>query len=375
MGKVNFINKQNLKIARENIGLSSQEICNKLFKSNKNLISEWEEGESLPSWSQVLKLAKLYNVSEFLFFSEDIIEKQKAIPDYRVGANKKNDKSIKKLINFVLTRQKRIEKYVKEEGFAKNKLQGSGENLNSPKKLAKFIIEKLDINTADIIKFSNRRDALRYLIQKAEKQGIFVGKTISHHKIDIEDMRGLFISNDYCPFIIINRKDALSAQIFSLIHELAHFFRRSDAISNIIDFRNSNKSITAEEAFCNKVAAEILLPESDFKNSFYGKSDIDNISLLYKVSKIFVFYRFKELKKIRTEDVYDLEEEIKKETKENLLKKAEKDRLKKGGGNYINAMKDSNGLLFNKIVYANYSKNKMGYVEASKLLLFSPEKI
>ena len=336
-------------------------------------MSEWENGDSLPNWTQVDKLAKLYNVSELLFFSNESIKKHKTIPDYRIGADPKDDEKIKKLINLVVTRQKWLEKFVKEEGYQKNQLQGSGKGLDS-KQLACMIADKLEINLDDFKKISGRKNALDYLIDKAEAKGIFVGKTVSYHQIGVDDMRGLFISHDYCPFIILNRKDALSAQIFSLAHELSHFFRKSDAVSNSLDFRKTGKDIDPEEIFCNKVAAELLLPEHEFTKDYYNKADIDVVSDIFQVSKIFIFYRLKELGKIREGTEHELEREIHKEMDENIRAKAEKDK-DKSGGNYTNNMRDSNGALFNKVVERSYLENKIGYVEASNLLRFSPEMI
>lgn len=374
MSFVKFINKDNLKIARENMGLVSFVASKKISSSKDDLVARWENGESLPTWSQVSKLSKLYNVPELLFFSKETIQKNKIIPDYRIGVSRENDERVKKLINLVITRQKWLEKFLKEDGFSKNKFQGLGKNIDNPKKLAEFIKEKLDINIAEIKSISGRKNVLNYLIRKAESKNIFVGKTISYHKLEVEDMRGLFISNDYCPFIILNRRDALSAQIFSFIHELTHFFRRSDAISNSLEFRRNDYDVNQGEIFCNKVAAELLLPEKEFTKTFYDKSDIDNISELYKVSKIFIFYRLKELGKIQKEIEYDLESVIEKETEENLRIKAEKERGSEGG-NYTNAMRDSNGVLFNRVIAKSYLENKIGYIEASNLLRFSPEKI
>lgn len=372
MSTVQSVNKDNLRIARENMGLDTTTASKKISQSKKNLVAEWESGESLPTWSQVAKLAKSYNVPELLFFSGETIQKNKVIPDYRIGINEKNDEKVKKLINLVIVRQRWLERFLKSEGFSKNQLQGAGKNLNTPKQLAQFIADRLGIDLSEIKEFSRRKDTLDYLIEKAEKRGIFVGKTVSYHRLEVDDLRGLFVSNDYCPFIVLNRRDALSAQIFSFVHELAHFFRKSDAVSNSLDFRSTTQNVNPEEVFCNKVAAELLLPEQEFTKNFYNKIDVDNISELYKVSKIFIFYRLKELGKIRKEIQTDLEKEIVKETTENLRKKAENDGKSKGG-NYTNAMKDSNGSLFNRVVSKSYLENKIGYVEASNLLRFSPE--
>jgi len=356
------------------MGLDTATASKKISQSKKNLVAEWESGESLPTWSRVAKVAKLYNVPELLFFSNEAIQKNKLIPDYRVGINEENDEKVKKLINLIIARQKWLEKFLKSEGLSKNRLQGAGKDLNTPKQLAQFIADKLGINLSEIKEFSRRKDTLDYLIEEAEKQGIFVGKTISYHRLEVDDLRGLFVSNDYCPFIVLNRRDALSAQIFSFVHELAHFFRKSDAVSNSLDFRSTTRNINPEEVFCNKVAAELLLPEQEFTKEFYDKTDIDDVSELYKVSKMSIFYRLKELGKIRKERQDNLEKEIEKETEESLKKKAEKDAANKGG-NYTNAMRDSNGSLFNRVVSKSYLENKIGYVEASNLLRFSPEMV
>ena len=374
MSTVHSINRENLRIARENMGLDAKSASKKISQSSKTLVVEWENGGLLPSWSQVEKLAKLYNVPELLFFSNELLQKNKMIPDYRVGINDENDEQVKKLINLVISRQKWLEKFLKSEGYTKNRLQGSGSNIRTPKELARFISEKLGINLSDIKELTRRKDALNYLIEKAESRGIFVGKTVSYHRLEADNLRGLFISNDYCPFIVLNRRDALSAQIFSFVHELAHFFRKSDAVSNSLEFRSTVRNVSPEEIFCNKVAVELLLPEQDFTKDFYSKTDIVSISETCKVSQLSIFYRLKELEKIRLEIQDELEKQIRRETEENLRVKAEKDKAREGG-NYTNSMKNSNGSLFNRIIHASYLENKIGYVEASNLLRFSPEMI
>lgn len=374
MKKVNFVNRENLKIARENVGLDTVFVSRRFNKSGKDVVLSWESGEDLPTWRQANVLAKAYGVPELLFFSQNPIRKNKAIPDYRVFEDVDDSEKVKKLVNFVIRRQEWLEQKLKEDG-SKNTLQGSGKGLN-PGQLASFIKEKLKIDLEDIKKITGanaRRKVLKYLIEKAEDQGIFVGKTVSYHNIEVKEMRGLFISNDYCPFIVINRKDALSAQIFSFIHELAHLFRKTEAISNSLEFRTiKHKKIDQEEIFCNSVAAELLLPKDDFTSSYYDKNDIDAFSEVYKVSPLAIFYRLKWLNKIPSSESSKIENLIRKESEDNLELKRKK---KKTGGNYLNNMKDSNGDLFNKVVAKYYYENKVGYTEASNVLRFSVEDV
>jgi len=374
MKKVEFINKDNLKIARENVGMATLFVSKKLSKSGNDLVLSWENGESLPTWSQVNKLSKIYDIPELVFFSKDLIKKNKIIPDYRIIQGIEDSERVKKLVNLVIKRQEWLEQRLKDER-TKNTLQGSGKHLQSPSQLASLIKEKLNIDLDEIKDISGagaNRKVLKYLIEKAEDHGIFIGKTISYHKIGVDEMRGLFISNDYCPFIILNRRDSLSAQIFSLVHELAHLFRRTEAISNSLEFRKLDGNVNKEEIFCNRVAVELLLPKDDFSKTYYDKSDINSFSEIYKLSKLAIFYRLKDLNKIRIEDSYSLEKEIKKEIEQYL---ADRRKNKQKGGNYLNNMKDSNGNLFNKVVSSFYFENRIGYTEASSLLNFSVENI
>ncbi|MEK7560650.1 MAG: ImmA/IrrE family metallo-endopeptidase [Patescibacteria group bacterium] len=356
------------------MGFSTRQVSKSLTTSEKDVVFIWESGDGLPTWSQTKSLAKKYNISELVFFSNENIQKNKIIPDFRIGIKEKETDDVKKLINLVLKRQKWLEDVLKSERYPQNQLMGSGGSIHSPLELASFILKSLGMNLKEIKAIcgsSAKRKTLSYLIDKAESKGIFVGKTISYHRIEVEKMRGLFIASDYAPFIVLNRADAFSAQIFSLIHELAHFFRKSESISNSIDFRDSNKNVNDEERFCNRVAAELLLPKDELKEFFYDKNDIERLSGLYKMSIIFVFYRLKDLGKIKRGQK-NLESQILKETEENV---SNWKKNRGNGGNYYNNMRDSNGNLFNKIVGKSYLQNKIGYVEASHLLKFSVEKL
>jgi len=170
MKKVNFINKDNLKIARENVGMTTFFASRKITSSGNDLVLSWENGDSLPTWRQVDKLAKAYNIPSLTLFSEKLIKKNKIIPDYRVKKGIEDSDRVKKLVNFVIRRQEWLEQQLKEDG-KKNAVQGSGKDLKTPKQLASFIKEKLVIDLDKIKEMSGvgaRKKALKYLISKAE---------------------------------------------------------------------------------------------------------------------------------------------------------------------------------------------------------------
>lgn len=374
----NLLNRNNLRTARENAGFSTVRATKKVSRSQTDLVLSWEEGAADPTWNQLAKLASTYGVATLLFFSDEEIEKRREIADYRSGIKDKyDDTDLKQLINITVSRQKWISQKLSDSGYEKNSLLGSGKKYKKPEQLASFIEETLGVSAKEISAITgnlteSKKKALACLIEKAEDKGIFVGKTLAQHKIEVKQMRGVFIADDFSPFIILNRKDALSAQIFTFVHELAHFYRRTDAISNTLDFRDDSVNADPEEVFCNKVAAEFLLPRSIFTAAYYSKEDIYSLAAEYKLSNIFVFYRLKDLGLIRSFEEERLENEILKETSRNV---SQKESIKSDGGNYTNSMKDSNGTLFNKIISGAYFDNTIGYVEASKLLRFSPDKV
>jgi transcriptional regulator with XRE-family HTH domain len=106
MKEVEFVNKNNLRIARENMGLTTLSASKKVTSSKQDIVAQWENGESLPTWPQITKLANAYSISELLLLSKQAIQQNKIIPDYRVGIKNEGDEKVKKLINLVISRQK-----------------------------------------------------------------------------------------------------------------------------------------------------------------------------------------------------------------------------------------------------------------------------
>jgi Zn-dependent peptidase ImmA (M78 family) len=375
-----LLNRSNLVTARENAGFSTIEATKKVSKSKKDVVLSWKTGESVPSFTQLENLAKVYQMSPLLLLSHTAIPRQKAIPDFRSGDLSEGKDKINKLVNLVIKRQGWLSEKLTALGFSKNKIVGSGRNHNSPDALAEFIIKKLGINHSDIIGFSGeagKEKTLKYLVSLLENRQVFVGKTLAQHKLNVKEMRGLFINHDLAPFIVLNRKDAVAGQIFTLMHEVAHLFRATEGISTV-DFRTLDrryaKDVNAEEVFCNATAAAVLIPASYIADESYDEQDVRSLAAHFNVSNLFVFYRLKSLGKIPRRKVQDLEELLVSETAE-AVKQKELKKKKSAGGSHVNNMRDSNGGLFNRVVQSFYIKNQISYSEASNVLKFSAEQV
>ena len=375
-----LLNRGNLKTARLNAGLLTMDVSRKISTKEEDVVFLWENGDDLPTFKQVEKIATMYQVSVSVMFSAKDIKQREKLPDYRTGDKKKGVDKINKLINLVSNRQSWIESRLKQDGVGRNKLIGLGKSITKPEELADLIVKKLKIDHKKIQSFSDysgRNKALVYLTSLLEDKYIFVSKTLAEHRIEVEEMRGLFMANAYAPFIVVNRRDAKAAQIFTLMHEVAHLFRNTEGISTA-DFRTLKKVSKAskenEEVFCNKVAAEILIPRSFVKNMYYYEGDINELARKFKVSSIFTFYRLKSLGRIDGDQSKVIENNLKRESAEGLSEKKlrEEGKIK---GNYYNNIKGTNGRLFNDLVYNHYFDNNIGYSEATRLLRCSVDRV
>ena len=93
----------------------------------------------------------------------------------------------------------------------------------------------------------------------------------SHRKLEVEEFRGFAISDSIAPFVFINSRDAKSAQVFTLIHELAHIWLDQSGVSaSSIEpaiespyhpGHEPEKRVKELEEFCNQVAAEALVSQ------------------------------------------------------------------------------------------------------------------
>ena len=114
-----------------------------------------------------------------------------------------------------------------------------------------------DLDAAAYFAQPNAEEAFRLLRSRTEGAGAFVllkGDLGSHHTaLDPEVFRGFVIADDVAPFVVINDNDSRSARSFTLLHELTHLLLGQTGFAGVV-------SETEVEEFCNRVAAEWLLP-------------------------------------------------------------------------------------------------------------------
>ncbi len=376
MTKWTNTNPSNIKIARKNTGLTTREVTDKVCGKNRkdDKVLEWEEGRDYPTFKQLLKLAKLYEVNRFLLTSKILLDEHRQIPSFRRTAANERNANCGKFINFLIQRQRFLEAALQSEGVLKNPRAGSIKYTEqSPAAVAAKIADVLGYKAGTIYK--SPAEHLKHLISLVEDQGVFVMKTLSYWPIPKEFMQGLYLHNAYAPIIALNRADYKRSQIFTLAHEIAHLFIKREGIGDI-DFRNSSSDSYTDhlhdkvERFCNEVAANLLLPEELFSQPSYDYDDIKEISQQHQVSQLFVFYRLNGLRLIERGQINIIKDMINQGYANQPIKKPSG-----GGGSYINNMKDSNGFLFTDLVSSLYFEEKLGPAATINILRLSIESI
>lgn len=150
-------------------------------------------------------------------------------------------------------------------------------------------------------KVRSREDLLRELSDAAESVGILVLRrsivgSNTHRPLDPGEFSGFAIADPAAPIIVINTKDYVARQNFTFAHELAHIWLGQSALDDNLELETLNQ----QEEFCDRVAAEFLLPTREFLDVWQGDplEAADKAARRFKVSRWAALRRAHELELI-----------------------------------------------------------------------------
>ena len=288
---------------REKRGLELEELARRL-STKPERVESWERGESLPRFRQLLRLAQVLHIPVgYLFFEEPYEVEEIEVADLRVkrqGVPFSDE--FKAVLYDAQRKQEWLREMLVESGAEPLPFVGRFSIEDEPKAVAYDIKEVLRITPEAAEEAGRWIEYLRTLNERIEDAGILVLRNSvvgnnTRRKLDVEEFRGFALVDAYAPLIFVNSRDAIAAQIFTLIHELAHIWIGESAVSNLSlrePMRTLHKAPRVE-LFCNAVAAEFLVPEDSFKSGWDGSQlPSENASRLakqYKVSELVVLRR------------------------------------------------------------------------------------
>jgi len=363
-----------LRWARESAGFSLDEAAKKLGRAVTDVIA-WESGESRPSIPQARKASEVFRRPLAVFYLSRPPEDFDTLRDYRRLPLEQTRAYSTRLISLMRTSQERqnwAKDFLRDEGGERIEFVGSASLGDSPLSAARHLRSALDIDRDEQYKCKTREDTLLLWLRKTERAGVFVFR---EGGIDLRECRGFAASDDIAPFIYLNSEDARSAQMFTLVHELAHLLINQSGVSNLLeDGRYKSNEASTVESFCNQVASEVLLDRERFEIEWTRlthldiEDQIERLSVAFKVSEEVVARRLLDGRRINQGLYRQLREEY--QLRWNELKRVKIARMKTqvGGPSFYQTKVANNGYAFTRTVIGAFSGGSLSGREASALL-------
>jgi Zn-dependent peptidase ImmA (M78 family) len=327
-------------------------------------ISAWLSGEKKPTLKQLINFSKKVHIPFGYLLLDEPVREEFPIPFFRTQKNGDNRISLNVYDTVLMLQQRQawISDYLKENGYEPLDFIGKFSQSDDIKEIVGDIREKLKLKDNWALELQSWRYAKDFLTEKIEEIGIFtvfnsvVGNN-THRPIKVEECRGFVLVDNYAPFVFINSADSVSAQIFTLAHELAHIWLGKSAG---FDFRQLLPADNPIEIFCNKVAAEFLVSEELLNKEIQKTIDIEELAIKFKVSQIVIARRLLDLEKINRNEFFKFYENyIKSELRQKERKSS--------GGDFYNTEKQRLGHRFVYFVYQAVQENKLLFRDAYRL--------
>lgn len=265
-------------------------------------LEKWLNGEKSPTFKQLEVFSKkVYLPLGYLFLPEPPPEKL-PIPFFRTNAKKAETVSINVYDTILIMQQRQdwLKDYLQENDFEKLPFVGKFINVFNVDDIVRDIRETLNLTENWASNFATWQEAQDHLILNVEDKGIItvfngVVENNGHRKIPVDECRGFVLVDQVAPFMFINNSDSKAAQMFTIVHELAHIWTGHSAG---FDFRKLEPANDSIEILCDKVAAEFLVPASILDIIWQDVQDFKRLSRYFKVSEIVIARRALDTNKI-----------------------------------------------------------------------------
>lgn len=326
-----------LRWARETHGLDIDTVATKL-KRDPSEIASWESGEEAPTLPQARAVAKLYRRPLAVFFLPEppLDVGPPTLPDFRrmpQGLTADFPPELRLLVRTSQLRQEWVRDDLRREGRRPLRWVGIAKGEKDPSKLAPRVRHWLNGTLSKVESLKSTGEALRFWIDQVEDRGAFVFQSGGPTSMRVDPIvaRGFALLDRYAPFIMLNGSDSAAGRIFTLLHEVIHIWIDEPGVSNLESLDRPRTPAQRVEEFCNRTAAEVLLPMEVFRTA-WGTSSSDDVRLSvealsrrFKVSREVVARRAADTGFIRKSAYLALRSEFNTEWKEHRSKRGERD--------------------------------------------------
>lgn len=334
-------------------------------------IDQWLDGSRCPTLKQIEDFAQCTHVDMDLLFRDSVPRLDLQIADFRTTGAQIQEPSpeLYDTVTQMQYRQDWLRAYFADLECEEIAFVGmlSSDGKTSVAGAAEAIKGYFDISDTWAFVEKDAAGALKTLRDKIEARRIavvingVVGDN-THRQLDVEEFRGFVLADKLAPLVFVNGRDAKSAQLFTLIHELAHLaFARTGVVQpNEGDTLGGGQ----EERLCDAIAAEVLVPRDAFVGAWGNGSnafrDIERARKRFKVSFVVCARRALELGLIGHAEFSEALNRHKQEL--SLTPSASS-----GGGNYYLTKAYRIGSVFGDAVFAATQTRQITYREAFRL--------
>lgn len=262
-------------------------------------LAEWESGTVQPTLRQLELYALATHAPLGYFFLPTPPRETLPIPDFRTMRHGVPRLSAD-LLDVIYTCQTRQGWYRDEalvNGETALPFVGSVTLSMPPADAADAIRQALGFSVQERRECATWTEALRKFIAQAERAGVMVmvsGVVMNNNTrhLDPQEFRGFALADALAPLVFINGADSKAAQMFTLAHELAHLWLGQTGLS---DAAMAETSDHATETWCNRVAAELLVPQAEFRAARQDDETLDaalaRLARHFKVSTLVLLRR------------------------------------------------------------------------------------
>jgi len=353
--------------ARERSGLPAEHLAHRFPR-----LEEWERGDRAPTLKQLESFAAATHTPVGFLFLPEPPEEQVPIPDYRTIGDAPIPRPSPDLLDTVFQCQQRQEWY---HDFARLNREDPVPFVGQLT-LGATITDAATTMRETLIFGVNDRgaswsDAFRTLSEHAEDVGVLVmvngvvGSN-THRKLDPQEFRGFALADPLAPLVFVNGADTKAAQIFTLAHELAHIWLGESALSDADLVRTPATEI---ERWCNRVAAEFLVPLEAVRDDYDAEQpitdELQRLARRFKVSTLVVLRRLHDAGRI-SRDAYREAYQAELERIFEILS----ERGTAGGGDFYNTQPVRVSKRFARAVIASTLEGQTLHRDAFQMLGF-----
>ena len=250
----------------------SQEELLSIDEQTLMLLKDWRDGKKRPTMAQIEKVSKKTRIPFGYFFLKQPPKEEFPLTEFRTvdsGLAPLASRNLQDVVAHMEQVQAWMSQYYQANDYAPAACVGCCAGASRPEPVVSSLREMLGVSIDWLVagKFTETEEVFKCLRRALESCRVLVmmngvvGNN-TRRKLQVTEFRAFTLIDKYAPLIFINTTDAITARVFSLIHEAAHIWIGRNSLYNLSN--SSIQPVNKIERLCNAVAAEFLVPETLF---------------------------------------------------------------------------------------------------------------